>query len=570
MKPYGFTYSIGWVFLILSSVTAMIFPLLLGQLLGNENGMGSNEVSLNLSSLGIKSIFILLVLVLGAQAIFSFFRVLLFSVVTENTLKDIKTTAFRRFVNFPIEFYNKNKVGELTSRISTDINLLQETLNTTIAEFFRQFITIILGVAYIVYTSPSLALWMIAVIPMVIVVTIIFGVKVKKLSKSAQSEAAKSNSILEEVLMGIVNVKAFTNEEFECNRYDEKVTNVFKLSLKTGVLRSFFVSFIMFFLLGAIVFIIWKAKSMVGVEITTQEFYSFIIYTIFIGASFGSLPNLYASIQKAIGSTEHLMNLIEEDVEESNQPNELKDFKGDVSFNNVQFSYPSRKEVEVLKGISFDCKAGETNALVGSSGAGKSTISSLLLKFYDVDAGEIKFDGMDISRVTNNSLRSQIAVVPQEVILFGGTIKENIAYGSLDATDEEIIEAAKKANAFNFIEKFPDKMETLVGDRGIQLSGGQKQRVAIARAVLKNPTILILDEATSALDTESEKLVQDALDKLMENRTSFVIAHRLSTIKQADNILVLEDGKIVQSGNHNDLIAQNEGAYYKLNNTQLS
>jgi ABC-type multidrug transport system fused ATPase/permease subunit len=570
MKPYKFIYSIGWVFLILSSVTAMIFPLLMGQLLGNENGMGTNSISLDLPNLGIKGIFILLVVVLAAQAIFSFFRVLLFSIVTEKTLKDIKTSAFKRFVNFPIEFFNKNKVGELTSRIATDINLLQETLNTTIAEFFRQFITIIIGVAYIVYASPSLALWMIAVIPLVIIVTIIFGVKVKKLSKRAQSESAKSNSILEEVLMGIVNVKAFTNEEFEYNRYDEKVTNVFRLSLKTGILRSFFVSFIMFFLLGAIVFIIWKAKSMVGVEITTQEFYSFILYTVFVGASFGSLPNLYASIQKAIGSTEHLMNLIEEDIEETNQPNELMDFKGHVSFNDVKFSYPSRKEVEVLKGISFECRSGDTTALVGSSGAGKSTISALLLKFYKIDAGEIKFDGVDVSTITNESLRSQIAVVPQEVILFGGTIKENIAYGNLEATDQEIEEAAKKANAFDFISSFPDKMETLVGDRGIQLSGGQKQRVAIARAVLKNPKILILDEATSALDTESEKLVQDAIDKLMENRTSFVIAHRLSTIKKADNILVLEDGKIVQSGLHNDLIADNEGVYYKLNNMQLS
>ena len=263
------------------------------------------------------------------------------------------------------------------------------------------------------------------------------------------------------------------------------------------------------------------------------------------------------------------MNLIEEDVEETNQPNELKDFKGHVCFNDVKFSYPSRKEVEVLKGISFECKSGDTTALVGSSGAGKSTISSLLLKFYKIDDGEIKFDGVDVSTITNESLRSQIAVVPQEVILFGGTIKENIAYGNLEATDQEIDEAAKKANAFDFISSFPDKMETLVGDRGIQLSGGQKQRVAIARAVLKNPKILILDEATSALDTESEKLVQDALDKLMENRTSFVIAHRLSTIKKADNILVLEDGKIVQSGLHNDLIADNEGVYYKLNNMQL-
>ena len=570
MKPYSATYSIGWVFLILSSVTAMLFPLLMGRLLGNDNPTGSNMPSIDLPTLSVTGVFILLIIVFAAQSIFSFFRVVLFSSVTENTLKDIKMKAFSQFVNFPIAFYNKNKVGELTSRIATDINLLQGVLNTTIAEFFRQFITIILGVSYIVYTSPSLALWMLAVIPIVIVIAIVFGSKVKKLSKKAQDESAKSNTILEEVLMGIVNVKAFTNETYELGRYNTKVDNVKKLSIKSGLLRGAFVSFIMFFMFGAIVFIIWKAKSMVGIEITENEFYSFIFFTIFVGASFGSLPNLYADIQKAIGASEHLISLIEEETEATDQPNTLNNFKGKVAFNNVHFSYPSRKEVGVLKGISFECKAGETTALVGSSGAGKTTISSLLMKFYAIDKGEIKFDNTDISSIKNESLRSQIAIVPQEVILFGGTIKENIAYGNLEATDEQINEAAKKANALDFISKFPKGMETLVGDRGIQLSGGQKQRVAIARAVLKNPKILILDEATSALDTESEKLVQDALDKLMENRTSFVIAHRLSTIKKADTILVLEDGKIAQNGKHDDLISDKNGIYYKLNNTQLS
>ena len=570
MKPYRTTYSIGWIFLILSSVTAMLFPLLMGKLLGNENPMGSNTPSIDLPSLSMTGIFILLVIVFAAQSVFSFFRIVLFSSVTERTLKDIKTKAFSQFVNFPIEFYNKNKVGELTSRIATDINLLQGVLNTTIAEFFRQFITIAIGVTYIVYTSPSLALWMLAVIPVVIVIAIVFGTKVKKLSKKAQDESAKSNSILEEVLMGIVNVKAFTNETYELSRYNTKIDNVKSLSIKSGLLRGAFVSFIMFFMFGAIVFIIWKAKSMVGIEITENEFFSFIFFTIFVGASFGSLPNLYADIQKAIGASEHLMTLIEEDVEPINQPNTLNNFNGNVSFKNVEFSYPSRKEIKVLKGISFECKAGQTTALVGSSGAGKSTISSLLMKFYELDKGQIQFDGIDISSVTNTSLRSQIAVVPQEVILFSGSIKENIAYGNLESTDEEINEAAKKANAFKFISEFPEGMSTLVGDRGIQLSGGQKQRVAIARAILKNPKILILDEATSALDTESEKLVQDALDKLMENRTSFVIAHRLSTIKNADNILVLDNGKVAQQGTHNDLITDNEGVYYKLNNMQFN
>ncbi len=576
MKPYRGIYAIGWIFLLLSSITAMLFPLLMGKLFGADKMMSSGSPisssltkSFDLSNIDASTVFMLLIVVFAAQAVFSFFRIVLFSIVTEKTLRDIKTTAFDKLIHYPIDFYNQHKVGELTSRIATDINLLQDTLNTTIAEFFRQFITIFIGVGYIIYVSPTLALWMLGVVPVVAIVAVVFGKKVKQISKQAQSESAESNSILEEVLMGITNVKAFTNELFELKRYTNKVNNVAKLSIKNGLVRGAFVSFIVFALFGSIVFIIWKAKTMVGSQITEDQFYSFILYTIFVGASFGSLPNLYANIQKAIGSTEHLMNLINENVEDVKQGDELNTFNGNVAFDNVHFHYPSRPDVEVLKGISFKCNSGQTTALVGSSGAGKSTIANLLLKFYNVNKGKILFDEVDIATINSKSLRQHIAIVPQEVILFGGTIKENIAYGNLNASDDEIIEAAKKANAFEFIEKFPDKMETLVGDRGIQLSGGQRQRIAIARAVLSNPKILILDEATSALDTESEKLVQDALDKLMENRTSFVIAHRLSTIKNADNILVLENGKIVQQGKHNELIADANGVYYKLNNSQM-
>jgi ABC-type multidrug transport system fused ATPase/permease subunit len=370
--------------------------------------------------------------------------------------------------------------------------------------------------------------------------------------------------------MGITNVKAFTNEKYETNRYTQKVNEVAKLSIKNGLVRGLFVSFIVFALFGAIVFIIWKAKTMVGTEITEDQFYAFILYTIFVGASFGSLPNLYADIQKSIGATEYLMNVMSEEEEDVNKGIELNSFKGNVTFNDVHFAYPSRPDVEVLKGISFKCNSGKTTALVGSSGAGKSTIANLLLKFYVVNKGEILFDETNIALVNSISLRKHIAVVPQEVILFSGSIKDNIAYGNLEASEDEIYEAAKKANALEFIERFPEKMNTKVGDRGIQLSGGQRQRIAIARAVLSDPKILILDEATSALDTESEKLVQDALERLMENRTSFVIAHRLSTVKNADNILVLDNGKVVQSGTHDTLIKDKTGIYFKLNNAQLS
>ncbi len=571
LKPYRILYSAGWVFLILSSFTSMLFPLLMGQLLGKDNTISNSMPSsiFDFANISVKGILTLMIMVFAAQAIFSFFRVVIFSTVTERTLRDLKTSAFQKMIHFPVKFYNSNKVGELTSRIATDINLLQDTLNTTIAEFFRQFITIILGVGFILYASWQLALWMLATVPVVAIVAVIFGRQVRKLSKRAQEESAQSNAILEEVLMGIFNVKAFTNEHYEINRYNNKVEAVAKLSIKNGLLRGAFVSFIVFALFGAIAFIVWKAKTMVPNEISNEEFYAFVLYTIFVGASFASLPDLYGKIQKAIGASEYLMNLIQDETEETKELKDLELFEGNVMFKDVYFSYPSRPDVAVLKGVSFSAKHGNTIALVGSSGAGKSTISSLLLKYYSVNSGTIKFDDNNIEDFSNDSIRKQIAIVPQEVILFSGTIRENIAYGNLKADDEAIEEAAKKANAFDFINNFPDRFDTEVGDRGIQLSGGQKQRIAIARAVLKNPKLLILDEATSALDTESEKLVQDALEKLMENRTSIVIAHRLSTIKNADTILVLENGQVRQQGKHEDLIADVDGIYYQLNNTQV-
>ncbi|MCB9222929.1 MAG: ATP-binding cassette domain-containing protein [Crocinitomicaceae bacterium] len=570
LKPYRGIYLIGWIFLLLSSITSMVFPGLMGQLLGTNEKDGAIIDVPGLDLTDINVIILTMLVVFAFNAFFSFFRIWIFTYVTERALKDLRHYSFERFVYYPLDFFNRNKVGELTSRIATDITSIRDVLNTTIAEFFRQFITIAIALGMILTFSWELALWMLAVIPVLAIVAIVFGRYIRKLSRRATDESAASNSIIEEVLTGIVNVKAFTNERFEKNRYEERILNIQKLNVKTGVMRAVFVAFIIFCLFGGIAFVIWKAKEMqLTGEITASQFYAFILYTIFLGASFSAIPDMYAQIQKAIGSTEHLMDLLEENVE-SSEGIELKDFKGEVTFSNVSFSYPQRKEIKVLDHISFHCNAGQTTALVGSSGAGKSTISSLLLHFYDINEGTIKFDGHDISAVSKESLRSQIAVVPQEVILFGGTIKENILYGNVNATDEEVIEAAKKANAYDFIMSFPDKMETLVGDRGIQLSGGQKQRIAIARAVLKNPKILILDEATSALDSESEKLVQDALDKLMVGRTSFVIAHRLSTVKNADNILVLEHGKIVEQGKHEVLIADTQGTYFKLNNIQLN
>ncbi len=568
LKPYRGIYFLGWIFLLLSSLTAMVFPALMGQLLGADAAEKSLIQFGNLDFNNVNVLLLFMLMVFAFQAVFSFFRVVVFNKVTENVLRDIKQESFRTFVHLPMNFFNKNKVGELTSRIATDIQLLQETFNTTIAEFFRQIVTIIFALSVIFFLSWQLALWMLAVVPVLAIVAIIFGRYIRKLSKKAQDESAASNSVLEEVLSGIFNVKAFTNERLEENRFNDRIAEVLRQNIKSGIMRGLFVSFIIFCMFGGVAFVIWKAKTMQNDgEISAAAFNAFILYTIFLGASFGSIPDLYAKIQKAIGSTERLMTILEEKPEEEKQGHDIDSFTGRVSFKDVSFSYEQRKEIEVLKGISFECYPGQVTALVGSSGSGKSTISSLLLKFYKPDSGEILFDDMNVENLSNKSLRSHIAVVPQEVILFGGTIFENIQYGRPNATKEEVEDAARKANAFDFIETFPDRFNTLVGDRGIQLSGGQRQRIAIARAVLKNPKLLILDEATSALDSESEKLVQDALNKLMKGCTSIVIAHRLSTIQNADNILVMESGKIAEQGTHSELIQQG-GIYTRLQNLQ--
>lgn len=580
LKPYSGSFLIGWIFLLLSSSAGLLFPYLLGQLLGtgaSTGGAGPSKKqifqSIDLNNINTVALFLLILFV--AQSIFSFFRVLIFTKVTENTMRDIRKDAFDKLIYMPMNFFNKNKVGELTSRIAADITLIQDTLKTTVAEFFRQFIIIAGSIVFIIFVSWRLSLIMLATVPVMAIIAVVFGKFIRVLSKKAQSEQASSNTIIEESLMGITNVKTFTSESYMTGKYRVAIENIRKLNIKSGIWRGLFISFIILCLFGAIVFIIWEGLQMTmgpGATLNKADFFSFIMFTIFMGASIGSLPNLYAQIQKAIGSTEHLMNIINEEVTEKqiHQGTQSNPINGSVEFNNVSFYYPERDKFQVLNELSFTAERGQKIALVGASGAGKSTIASLLLRFYSPTSGDYKIDGISVDKFELNHLRNNIAMVPQEVILFSGNIRENIRFGRHDATDDDIIKAAQQANALDFIEGFPDGFETEVGDRGIQLSGGQKQRIAIARAILKNPTILILDEATSALDTESERVVQDALDNLMESRTSFIIAHRLSTIRKADSILVLEHGKIVEQGTHEELINKEDGVYANLNELQLN
>lgn len=565
-KNHKWKFFLGLIFLLLTSATALAFPKLMGMLVDcvtNKDLDKANEIAIALMG------------ILTLQAIFSFFRISLFVNFTENSLSNIRFALYENLVKLPMSFYSQKRVGELNSRISADISQLQDTFTTTIAEFLRQFILIIGGFVILGSISPKLTLMMLAIVPVVAVAAVIFGRFIRKYGKKTQDKVAESQVIVEETLQGISNVKAFANEWYEIQRYKNKIKEIVKIAIKGGQYRGYFASFIILCLFGCVVAVVWYGITLTikGEVEGVGDLISFVLYTTFIGASFGGIAEMYAQIQKAVGATERVFELLEETPEEINTNSKvhtIDKIKGNVTFKNVAFHYPSRKEVQVLKDVNFSAEFGQKIAIVGPSGAGKSTISSLLLRFYDITSGEILVDGKNIHDYDLENLRGNMSIVPQDVILFGGTIRENIAYGKPDASDEEIIAAAKQANAFNFVEGFPEKFETLVGERGVKLSGGQRQRIAIARALLKNPSILILDEATSSLDSESEKLVQEALEVLMEGRTSIIIAHRLSTIRNADKILVLDNGKISEEGTHQELINLENGIYKNLSNLQFS
>ena len=561
IKPYRIEFSFGLFFLLLSTAASLIFPALMGNLVDSASDKLVNNIN---------QIAIALLVLFALQAIFSYFRIVLFVNVTEKTLAVIRQETYAHLIKLPMNFFSKRRVGELNSRIASDISLLQETFTTDLAEFLRQVLIIIGGIVFLSLTSVKLTLFMLAIIPAMMLAAVFFGRYIKRFSKQVQEKVAESNTIIEETLQGISNVKAFTNEFFEIGRYTKKTNVVMQIAKKGGRYRGAFASFIIFCLFGSIVAVIWYGVLMINSnELSIGELFTFILYSVFIGASVGGMADIYAKLQKAIGATEHLMDILEEEKEEIHSTFSADAVNGHIKFHNLSFAYPSRPDVQVLNNLNFEVQQGHNIALVGPSGAGKTTLASILFGFYKIEDGQISIDGKNIEEYDLHFLRKQIAIVPQDIILFGGSIKENIAYGKLDASEEEIEEAAKKANALNFINDFPEKMETLVGERGIQLSGGQRQRIAIARALLKNPSILILDEATSALDSESEKLVQEAMDVLMKGRTSIVIAHRLSTIKSADCILVLENGQIIEQGTHQEL-QKNEGLYKQLSDMQFN
>lgn len=566
IRPFRKEYLLGMFFLLGSSLANLAFPKLLGDLV-NSGSQGSLGQTLNQTAIFLGSLLII-------QSVFSYFRIVLFVNVTEKSLALLRRATYNHLIKLPLKFFEQRRVGELNSRISADVTLLQETLTTTLAEFIRQIIIIIGGTVLLAITSVKLTLFMLVILPPTMILARFFGKFIRKFSKDVQTQVADSNTIVEETLQGIQSVKAFTNEYIEIARYKEKTKEIADLGMKSGKYKGAFSSFIILGLFGAISAVVWQgSRLMTAGELDSGDLFSFVIYSVFVGGNIGGLATVFTNIQKFIGATEDLFEIFdekEEDITEIKEIDEKFRLKGSITFKNLSFAYPSRPEEKVLKNIMLDIDSNKLIAIVGSSGAGKSTIASLLLLLHYPNKGELFFDGTDCHDFPLSVLRSQIALVPQDIFLFGGTIKENIAYGKVGASDDEILDAAEKANAMEFIDRFPDKLDTLVGERGTQLSGGQRQRIAIARAVLKNPRVLILDEATSSLDSESEKLVQDALEKLMIGRTSIVIAHRLATIRKADTIVVVKLGEIVEQGTHEELMQMPEGMYRNLSELQFA
>ena len=576
-KTNRWLFALGTLFLAITAGASVLFPKLIGDMMDGvfvykEGSISKAPDTSTLTEVAYWFIYLFIV-----QAVFSFLRISIYVRVTEDMTLGLRKDLFRSVTGQSLNFFGQNRTGEIISRFSADIAQIQDTFTTNIAMFIRQILIMVGGLILIFTTSTHLAFYMLLSIPPIIVIALFFGKFIRKVSKEVQDITATNNSIVEESVSGIVNVKAFTNEDFEFNRFSTNAEFLKKESIKRGYWRGAFSSFIIVCMFGAIVWLIFMGLGMVQEgTIAIGQLFNFMLLTAFVGSSIGGMAEQFVQIQKTLGAVERVLDLIDTPGEAELSAKQLPDnkpsknlFNNELIFSDVKFAYPSRPEVEVLKGINFSLKPGNTVAIVGPSGSGKSTIAALLYQFYQPTSGSITLGDTPVQNEWLPVYRSHFALVPQEVILFGGSIYDNILYGNPNATEEQVKEAAKEAFAEEFIEEFPEKYQTLVGDRGMKLSGGQKQRIAIARAILRNPDILILDEATSALDSESEEKVQIALNKLMKNRTSVVIAHRLSTIRNADQILVLKHGQIIEQGNHQELVKLPNGIYKTMVDRQM-
>lgn len=560
-KPYRLRFYTATVAALIASAVWLTVPLGLRELLDAVFESGNNEL-LNWLAMGLFGLFVL-------QAAFSFFGNYHLEWVGERVVTDLRKNVYEHLHRLGFKFFAERRLGEITSRLTNDVGSIRTALTDSLPQLLTITFSLIGSVSLMVVLNWRLSMVIFVTVPFVTLATRYFGQKIRLLSKDIQDELADSTAVAEDALGAVRLVKAFVREDYEVRRYKEAVEKLFTTARRKVVLTQLFWSGVGIMFMSTLVIIFWYGgKEVLADRLTAGDLVAFIIYALNISRSISQTSRLYTAVNTAAGASERIFELLEETPEIENNPNavELDSVTGEVTVQNLWFSYEGEKEV--LKGISFTVEAGKTVALVGPSGAGKTTLLNLIPRFYDPQKGSICVDGINIQNVKFKSLRHYISIVPQEVHLFGTTIRENIIYGKLDATEEEIIQAAKDANAHEFILETEQGYDSLVGEKGVKLSGGQRQRLAIARAILKDPAILLLDEATSSLDSESEAQVQEALNRLMENRTTFVIAHRLSTVQHADKILVMDEGMIVEEGTHLELIAQ-KGLYSHLYNLQF-
>ncbi|MFZ5992126.1 MAG: ABC transporter ATP-binding protein [Deinococcota bacterium] len=556
-RPYRTELIVAIIATLIGSAFGLLFPLVIGRLVdASFLRIGSADTTV------LDRTVLILIGVFALQAFFSAVQSYLLSRVGEGVVADLRRTVYRHLLTLSPRFFETRKTGEITSRLTSDISTVQGVVSSALVQIFSQTLTLVGTVIILFVTNWRLSLLMLSIVPVVVLAAFYFGRLLRKVSKEFQDRVADANARAEEAIGGIRVVQAFTAEPLEARTYADLIGASFKVALRRARIRAIFNPVVFFAMFTAIGIVLWYGgRLVIAGELTPGQLVAFLVYTFSVAGAVGAFSGLFSQFQEALGASSRIFELLDEksDLPAPANPVKLSSVRGEVRFEHVSFGYGERGVV--LEDVSLAAQPGEVVALVGPSGAGKSTLISLIPRFYDPTAGRILLDGVDIRDLTLYDLRSNIALVPQETQLFSGTVAENIRYGKPGASDAEVIEAAKAANAHEFITSFPDGYATIVGERGIKLSGGQRQRVAIARALLKNPRILILDEATSSLDSESEALVQEALEVLMQGRTTFVIAHRLSTIRSADKIVVLEAGRIVQQGTHQELLAA--GGLYK-------
>ena len=566
--PERWMLALGTVFLLISAVGNLAFPRAIGTLFDESiTGLKMGKVDLA----RVDEMALVLVGIFAATAIASALRFLLFSRSGERIVSKLRGDLYASLMRQETGFFDTEKIGDLSSRLSSDASVLQTTVSANLSMVLRNLTVAVGSLGMLMLTSPRLTLMMLGVVPPVALTAVIIGRRVRKLSKQSQDALAKASEVAVESLGGIRTVRSFAAEKKEVSRYRAAIQTSLELAFKRINLSATFFGVAFFAAFTAGVFVFWYGARMVAAgELSPGNLISFLFNTMQLAASLAALAELWTDVQRAAGAAERVFELLHRTPQiPADQGHQLPKVQGLVEFKQVSFAYPTRPNSKVLDEFSLSLKPGEVVAVVGPSGAGKSTIASMLYRLYDPASGRLELDGTPFTELDAEWLRRQVGVVAQEPLLFSTSIAENIRYGRPQATDAEVQAAAKTANADTFIQAFPEKYETLVGERGIQLSGGQKQRVAIARAVLKDPRILILDEATSALDAESEHLVREALERLMKGRTTLVIAHRLSTVKTADKVVVLEAGAIVQSGTHADLVGT-EGLYRRLVERQFA